>query len=117
MKKLKWTFWGICFVIAAWNINAYRLGVEGRASVEKWTYEDSPDGRYTLAYGYAPDDWCRVQLRRNGESEVLADRWFQSQQPTKLAWSEQSVYYQRGGDEKPIRLPPIWLEKWFAKLP
>ena len=57
MKKFKWTFWCICFVIAGWHINAYRLDIEGPASVEKWTYEDSPDGRYTLAYGSAPDDW------------------------------------------------------------
>ena len=117
MKKIRSFFWGICLVVASWHVISYGLDVQRRASIERWRYEDSPDGRYTLAYGRAPDDWVWVRLRRKGESEVLADRWFQSRDQNWVAWSDDDVYYQRGGYEKPIRLPPIWLEEWFAKLP
>ena len=117
MKKLKWAFWVTCLLIAAWNINAYRLGVEGRASVEKWTYEDSPDGRYTIAYGIGPGYWLWVQLRRKGETEVLADRWFESKEPYEAAWVDDHVRYSRYSADAPIHLPPIWLERWLAKLP
>lgn len=117
MKKLGWGFWFLCLLVAAWNINTYRLGVEGRSSVYKWTYEDSPDGRYTLAYGDSPGYWVWVQLRRKGDTEVLADRWFNSQQPYEAIWLANYVRYSPYDAHRPIDLPPMWLEKWFAMLP
>ncbi|QNK74478.1 hypothetical protein H7F36_04370 [Variovorax sp. PAMC28562] len=117
MKRLKWVALGICLLIAAWNINAYRLGVEGRASVQRWTYKNSPDGRYTLAYGTGLGNWIWVRLRRSGETEVLADRWFESTEPNWVFWDADHVSYSRYDATGPIHLPPNWLDNWLAKLP
>lgn len=117
MKKLKWAFGIICLLLVAWNLNAYRLGIEGRTSVEKWTYEDSPDGRYTLAYGEGPGNWVWARLYRKGAEEIIADRWFESREPNKAAWDDDRVYYSRYDANGPIYLPSIWFEKWLARLP
>lgn len=119
MKMLKRTLWIIGLLIVTWNLISYSLDVRFRASIDEWQHFDSPDGRYTLSYGSAPNDWVWVQLRHKGEDEVLADRWFKSFSidPHSASWSESHVYYQRGGYGSPIYLPPIWLEKWLAKLP
>ena len=118
MKKLKVAFWLICFLIACWNVDSYRLGVERRALIDtwKWTYSDSPDGQYTLAFGSGYGDWVWVKLRRKGDSEVLADRWFETPFLNIVFWRDDRVAYRRDTGDV-IYLPPIWLEKWMAKLP
>ncbi|QNK74477.1 hypothetical protein H7F36_04365 [Variovorax sp. PAMC28562] len=117
MKKFKWVLLVICLLLVGWNVNAYKLGIEGRASIKKWTYEESPDGQYTLAYGDGPGYWVWVRLRKKGGDEVLADRWFESKEPYKSAWLGDRVYYSHYDADGPIYLPPVWLEKWLARLP
>jgi hypothetical protein len=119
MKQLKWTLWISVLLIVSWNVISYSLDVRFRASIDEWQYLDSPDGRYTMAYGSAPNDWVWVQLRHKGADEVLADRWVKdySREPHSASWNEGYVFYQGGGFNPVIHLPPIWLEKWFAKLP
>ncbi|MDO9404716.1 MAG: hypothetical protein Q7T87_11860 [Polaromonas sp.] len=115
MKSFKRAFWVFCVLSLAWNANSYRLDVRERASIERWTYETSPDGRYTLAFGRS-GDWVWVRLREKGNTEVLADRWFKNREQHWVYWRDNQVSYSRGS-EGPIYLPPMWLEKWFAKLP
>ena len=118
INLLKRSLWTFCILVVCLNANTYRLGVERRAFVDtwKWTYSNSPDGQYTLAVGVGFRDWTWVKLRRKGDSEVLADRWFETSAPTKEFWQDDRVTY-RTDTADAIYLPPIWLEKWMAKLP
>lgn len=117
MKKLKWILWIVCMLIAFWNLNAYRVGIADRNLIHQWETKDSPDGHYTLAIGNGPGNWVWIRLRRQGKSEVLADRWFKSTEPNWVFWDTDHVSYSRYDSTGPIYLPPNWLERWLAKLP
>ena len=83
--------------------------MDGHASIETWKYEDLPDGRYTLAYGNGPGNWVWGAGPQKSESEVLADRWFESKEPYKSAWLGDRVYYSQYDEDRPMYLPSTWL--------
>ena len=114
----KRSLWVFCILVVCINANTYRLGVERRALTNTWTwtYIDSPSGQYTLAFGVGFRDWTWVKLRRKGDSEVLADRWFETPFSMEADWRDDRVYFRQDTADA-IYLPPIWLEKWMAKLP
>ena len=115
---LKRSLWACCILVVCLNANTYRLGVERRTLTNTWTwtYSDSPDGRYTLAFGEGYGNWVWVKLRKKGGNEVLADRWFYAPFTMNAFWDGDRVFFRKDTADA-IYLPPIWVEKWLAKLP
>jgi hypothetical protein len=82
--------------------------MDGHASIETWKYEDSPDGRYTLAYGNDPGNWVWVRLRKKARAKRLPTDGSKARSPTNPRVGDR-VYYSQYDEDRPMYLPPTWL--------